>query len=104
MARMGANVTTPHTAYGRIRLGLHEAISHAHGAAVDTRQQAGERIDVADLRQRLNLSQDRLAACFGVTVGTVRRWERGQQRPRGPAQVLLNLIQRDPKWVLKALA
>ena len=44
------------------------------------------------------------AKAFGVSVATLRHWERGDRNPRGPALVLLNLIDRDPAGVLRALS
>lgn len=34
----------------------------------------------------------------------MRRWELGDRQPQGAALVLLNLIDRDPKGVLRALS
>jgi putative transcriptional regulator len=62
------------------------------------------RVDVAVLRKRLGLTQQQFAARFGFSVATVRHWERGDRVPHGPALVLLNLIDREPKAVMRALA
>ena len=42
-----------------------------------------------ELRGRLGLSQEGLAAALGVSFPTVSRWERGKSKPRGPASSLL---------------
>jgi len=40
----------------------------------------------------------------GIFLGTLRHWERGDRYPTGPALVLLNIIEKDPQAVLKALS
>ena len=60
-------------------------------------------IDVASVRARLGLTQDQFAARFGFSVATLRHWERGDRRPQGAALVLLNLIDREPQAVMRAL-
>ena len=49
------------------------------------------------------MTHDQFASSFGVFVATLRHWERGDRRPQGPAVVLLDLIQREPKAVLGLL-
>ena len=49
------------------------------------------------------MSQPEFAATFGISLGTLRHWERGDRDPQGPALVLLNVIKNNPKAVLKAL-
>ena len=55
------------------------------------------------LRKRLDLTQEQFAARFGFSVATLCHWERGDRNPHGPALVLLNLIDRNPKAVMRAL-
>ena len=38
-------------------------------------------VDIADLRRKLNMTQEQFARELGVTVGTVNRWENGRFRP-----------------------
>jgi putative transcriptional regulator len=47
------------------------------------------------LRVRLQLSQARLASRLNTSVSTVRRWEKEQNSPSGPALQLLELLERD---------
>jgi len=61
-------------------------------------------VDVAAVRARLGLTQDQFAARFGFSVATLRHWERGDRRPQGAALVLLNLIEREPQAVMRALS
>lgn len=45
------------------------------------------------LRQSMNIGQCALATLLDVSQGTVSKWERGQDKPRGPAAIrLINLI------------
>ena len=54
---------------------------------------------VRALRQRNCLTQEQFAAKLGVPLETIRNWEQGKRRPRGPAQALLALIERAPDLV-----
>ena len=60
-------------------------------------------VDLKKLRRRLKLTQASFAARFGFSLGTLRNWERGRRRPDGPAQVLLQVIDREPEAVERAL-
>lgn len=90
-------------AFESIKQGLDEAIVHAKGGKVAVKMHEAEPVDVAKLRHRLGLTQERFAARFGFSVATLRHWERGDRTPHGPARVFLNVIDRDPQAVLNAL-
>lgn len=92
------------SAFQSIKQGLTEAIAHAEGNKAGVREYQPYQVDVAGLRKRLGLTQENFAACFGFSVATLRHWERGDRKPRGAALVLLNLIDREPKAVMRALA
>lgn len=91
-------------AFESIRQGLLEATQHARGKQAGVKVYRPVAVDVAAVRGRLGMTQGQFAARFGVSVATLRHWERGDRRPQGPALVLLNLIERDPKGVLRALS
>ncbi len=91
-------------AFDSIRQGLQEAVAHARGEDIGAKVYTPQAVDVAAVRGRLGFTQAQFAARFGFSVATLRHWERGDRRPQGPALVLLNLIDRDPKNVLKALS
>ncbi|HTQ15571.1 MAG TPA: helix-turn-helix domain-containing protein [Rhizomicrobium sp.] len=59
---------------------------------------------VKAIRKRLGLSQQQFADRYGFTVETIRNYEQGHRRPRGPARVLLEVIAREPDAVTRALA
>ncbi|SMN02433.1 DNA-binding protein [uncultured Candidatus Thioglobus sp.] len=50
------------------------------------------------------MSQNEFANAFGISVNTLRHWERGDRHPQGPALVLLNVVAKEPNVVLKALS
>jgi putative transcriptional regulator len=91
-------------AFESIQQGLKEAIGQAKGSQAGVKVWRPARVDVAAVRGRLGLTQAQFAARFGVSVATLRHWERGDRNPQGPALVLLNLIDRDPAGVLRALS
>lgn len=61
-------------------------------------------IDIKAIRKKLHKSQAEFARMIGVSVGTLRNWEQGRRAPKGPAQVLLRVVEKDPEAVIKALA
>ena len=82
--------------YDSIKQGLQEAIEFAEGKTVGATVFSPSEIDVKALRQNIGMTQDEFAAVFGVSIGTLRRWEKGDLTPKGPALVLLNLVGKDP--------
>ena len=59
--------------------------------------------DVAEVRKQLGLSQPKMAALMGISVGTLRNWEQGRRRPEGPARTLLRVAARHPEAVLDSV-
>ncbi len=92
-------------AFDTIAAGLADAIAYARGDKSRGKARVVEvpTIDVAAMRKKLGLSQDRFAAAFGVSPSTVRNWEQGRRHPEGPAKVLLRVIDKEPEAVLRAL-
>jgi len=90
-------------AFDSIKQGLTEAITHARGEKVAAKVYQPAPVNVAGLRQRMGLTQEQFAARFGFSVATLRHWERGDRNPQGAALVLLNVIERDPNAVMRAL-
>ena len=93
------------TEFDDIQSGLLDALRHRD------RQAAGEKVhrvgvptvDVKAVRGKLGMSQTEFANAFGVTVSTLRNWEQGRRVPRGPARVLLSIIQQEPDAVQRVL-
>jgi putative transcriptional regulator len=90
-------------AYDSIKRGLNDAIAHASGKKIG-RIHKPDPESIKALRERIGMTQEQFATTFGISVGTLRHWERGARRPQGPAAVLLHVIATDHKAVLRALA
>jgi putative transcriptional regulator len=91
-------------AFDDIKAGLGEAIAFADGSETGAVVYKPHPVDVRGLRHRLNMTQERFAATFGIGLGTLRHWERGDRQPRGPALTLLNVVEKRPEAVLEALS
>lgn len=91
-------------AFESIRQGLVEATRHVRGRQAGVKVYQATAVDVAAIRGRLGFTQSQFAARFGFSVATLRHWERGDRSPQSATLVLLNLIDRDPKGVLRALS
>ena len=50
--------------------------------------------DIRRIRTNNHVSQAAFAAILGIGKTTVQQWEQGQKKPSGPAQRLLDLIDR----------
>lgn len=48
--------------------------------------------DVIELRKRLGLSQEELAARLGVSFASVNRWENGKSKPQAAARMALDSL------------
>ena len=89
--------------FDSIKQGLLEAIDHAEGRLPKTIFHRPYAVDVKSLRTKIGMTQEQFAARFGFSTATLRHWERGDRVPHGPALVLLNVIQHNPKVVIAAL-
>ena len=85
--------------------GMEEAAAYARGEIeLPTRVvEVPEAVDVAAIRKRLHLSQERFAEQFGFSVAAVRDWEQRRRRPERTARMLLQVIEKEPEAVLRAL-
>ncbi len=90
-------------AFDSIRRGLRQAVAHQGGKGRGVKVYQPQSVDVKRVRGRTGLTQSDFAATFGIGLGTLRHWEQGDRTPRGATLVLLNIIERDPTAVLKAL-
>lgn len=62
-----------------------------------------EPINVKAIRAKLDMSQEQFARTFGLNVAALRDWEQQRRAPRGPARTLLQIIDREPAAVRRAL-
>lgn len=92
--------------FGRIKEGLEDAIAYMEGdtSRVIVHHVEVPLIDVRAVRKKLGMSQDSFARQFRVSASTIRNWEQGRRRPDGPARVLLQVIDKEPEAVKRALA
>jgi DNA-binding transcriptional regulator YiaG len=55
--------------------------------------------DVVALRRFVGLSQSQFARAMGISVHTLRNWERGRRKPDGRAIGLLRIAARHPRII-----
>lgn len=89
--------------YASIAKGLRQAKAYSKGRKVEVRVFRPKPVDVKELRNKIGMTQSAFAASLGISLGTLRHWERGDRYPHGPALVLLNILYRDPQTVLRVL-
>ena len=89
--------------YESIKQGLQESIDYSEGKLKNVRVYKPRPVDIKQLRKRVGMTQLEFSSAFGISVGTLRHWERGDRIPKGPALVLLNLVQKDPQTILRVL-
>ena len=87
-----------------IKQGLEEAVQFSKGNCPKAVVHDFNSLDVKNIRNNIGMSQNEFASAFGISVSTLRHWERGDRKPQGPAFVLLNVVAKEPKAVLKALS
>lgn len=58
--------------------------------------------EAAKIRREINVTQDAFASMLGVSLGTVRKWERGTIQPSGAARTLLKIVAKHPEIVREA--
>lgn len=91
------------SAFESIKRGLSEAIEYSEGTLKGARVFKPDTINVKALRKKVRMTQMEFASAFGISLGTLRHWERGDRNPQGPALVLLNLVQKEPQTILRVL-
>ena len=90
-------------AFNSIKQGLNEALEFSKGNTGKAVVHDFSPVDVKNIRAKIGMSQNEFASAFGISVSTLRHWERGDRSPQGPALVLLNGVARETKAGLKAL-
>jgi putative transcriptional regulator len=91
-------------AFNSIKQGLTEAIEYSRGKPDKAIVHEFTPVDVKAIRKKVTMSQAEFASAFGISLATLRHWERGDRKPRGPALVLLNVVAKEPEAVLRALS
>ncbi len=90
--------------FSSIKQGLSEAIQYSEGNLPKAVVHKLNAVDIKNIRTKLGMSQNEFASSFGISINTLRHWERGDRKPQGPALVLLNIVAKEPKMVLNALS
>jgi putative transcriptional regulator len=70
------------------------------GEQMPSRSFSFEEPNVGALREEYGLSQIRFAAMLGISVKTLRNWEKGRRKPQGPARALLQVAAKHPEAIL----
>ncbi|MGL5114722.1 MAG: helix-turn-helix domain-containing protein [Beijerinckiaceae bacterium] len=87
----------------RIMMAAEEALAFARGETKGYSVHTVEAVNVGELRQRMNMTQEAFAASFGLPKRTIQDWEQGRRYPEGAARVLLKVIAHEPEAVKRAL-
>jgi putative transcriptional regulator len=90
--------------FDSIKQGMTEALAYSEGKCPTAVVHEFSPVDVRNVRAKMGMSQSEFASAFGISVSTLRHWERGDRAPQGPALVLLNVVEKEPQAVLRALA
>jgi putative transcriptional regulator len=87
----------------RLIKSANEAVAIAEGKMKPARLISAEEIDVAAIRGKMKLSQDKFAERFHLSTATVRDWEQKRRSPDRIAANLLRVIEYSPETVERAL-
>ncbi len=79
---------------------LEEAVVHAKGSGPAVLH---EPLSPKAVRVRAKLTQAQMAPLLGMSLSGYRKWEQGQRRLSGPAATLLQVIEKEPDAVKRAL-
>jgi len=60
-------------------------------------------IDVKNIREKLELSQEEFCRLYGFPLATLKNWEQGRRKPDLAARLLLGLIGTKPEVVAEEL-
>ncbi len=62
-------------AFTEISAGPTDAVKHAKGKLTKTVEHQPEVIDVKSIRECSGMTQQKICAAFGISLGTLRHWE-----------------------------
>jgi putative transcriptional regulator len=80
-----------------------EALSIAQGHLTPARIFDAQTIEVAAIRRKMGLSQEKFAMRFGLNLGVLRDWEQKRRNPDQAARTLLAVIEREPEAVARTV-
>ncbi len=98
-------------AYSSIIKGLKEAIDHEKGGLKGVKRHVVavkpliiyKDKEIKNIRAKLDLTQSAFANIIGVSQKAVEKWESGKNIPQGPAQRMLELLDKEPAITEKYL-
>jgi putative transcriptional regulator len=79
---------------------LGEAVAHAKGEGPAV---VHAPLEPKVVRVRAKLTQKQMAPIMGMSLSGYRKWEQGQRRLSGPAAALLQMLDKEPEAVRRAL-
>jgi putative transcriptional regulator len=82
---------------------LGDALAHANDEPNERNRAHVVEVDgafVAAARLKAGLTQLEFARVTGASLGTVRKWERGERNPSGAARMLVRVLAQDPELVI----
>ncbi len=82
---------------------VQEAGKIKSGKKTPSRSNAIEDPDVSAIRKKYGMTQQEFSSLLGISIGTLRNWEQGRRKPKGPAKVLLKIAEKRPKAILESL-
>lgn len=74
------------------------------GKSKASRRTSMEEPDALAIREKYDMTQQEFSSLLGISIGTLRNWEQGRRKPRGPAKVLLKVAEKRPKAILESLS
>lgn len=80
-----------------------EAVAIVRGERKPSRVFTPPSLDVASIRKKTGLSQQKFAQRYGFSPAAVRDWEQSRRMPEASARTLLIVIDREPAAVERAL-
>lgn len=80
-----------------------EALAYMKGETTGVRETKVWVVDVKEIRDELEMSQQEFADAYGIPLRTVQSWEQGARRPDATARSYLRTIASMPKQVRSAL-
>jgi len=87
------------TLFNELAASVREGGAMLRGEAEPSRTFVVDGPNIKRLRATYQLSQATFAALFGISVATLRNWERGRRTPEGPARILLQVAAKHPQAV-----
>ena len=85
--------------FNEVTASVREGGAILRGEAEPSRTFVVDGPNIKRLRASYKLSQEKFAALFGISVGTLRNWEQGRRTPEEPARVLLQVAAKHPRAV-----